>query len=745
MTARAIMRLLPEPPARVSAERLQVAGRDLLRLDERAMRAVRGNLVAMIFQEPMTSLNPTWTVGYQIEEGLRLHTVSPAAARRARALDLLRRVGVGAPERRLAQYPFELSGGLRQRVMIAMALACSPRLLIADEPTTALDVTVQAQILDLLAGLRDELGMAILLITHDLGVVAEMCDEVAVMYAGRIVEQAPVVELFARPRHPYTAGLLAAMPRLDRGRGRLADDPRHGAAAGLGEPGCIFRPRCAAQHPALRRRDAACSWRCDGPRRACWNPAVIGDGTALLEVEDLVTSFPLKGGGRIQAVNGVSLELRRGETLAVVGESGCGKSTLARSVLRLVEPSAGRVRFAGQDVLALGRDGLRRLRRDMQLVFQDPMASLDPRFTVGRSLLEPFVVHGVGRSRSGAAGRRAAAHGRPRGRRGGPLSARILRRPAPADRDRPRDRARARLVVLDEPVSALDVSIQSQILNLLQDLKERLHSPTVHLARLGVVHAIADRVAVMYLGRSWSRPRSNDSSAPRRTPTPRPCSRPCPSPTPVVAGRVSLRMASRPAPSIRPRAARFILDACTRYPSAGYRCPSPRTCPEADTWFAVISADGRMSPGWHVLQLNSLEAELGAHRPTDQLDMVVHQPLAVLGRGPFRAGGTPEAGRNLPAPDGIVGRELGRAVVRHLAHVDEVGPEQQHQRGLEQARMLELVPGSRPGTAGRECCGGRSPNIPAASPACRGCRRVEARAGPGRHLRPPASNSRSGH
>ena len=256
MTARAIMRLLPEPPARVSAERLQVAGRDLLRLDERAMRAVRGNLVAMIFQEPMTSLNPTWTVGYQIEEGLRLHTDLPAAARRARALDLLRRVGVGAPERRLAQYPFELSGGLRQRVMIAMALACSPRLLIADEPTTALDVTVQAQILDLLAGLRDELGMAILLITHDLGVVAEMCDEVAVMYAGRIVEQAPVLELFARPRHPYTAGLLAAMPRLDRGRGRLTTIPGTVPPTGIREPGCIFRPRCAAQHPTLRGRAA---------------------------------------------------------------------------------------------------------------------------------------------------------------------------------------------------------------------------------------------------------------------------------------------------------------------------------------------------------------------------------------------------------------------------------------------------------------------------------------------------------
>ena len=272
ITARAIMRLLPEPPARVRARRLVVAGHDILRLDERAMRAIRGNLVAMIFQEPMSSLNPTWTVGFQIAESLRLHTELGAADRRARALDLLRRVGVGAGERRLAQYPFELSGGLRQRVMIAMALACGPRLLIADEPTTALDVTVQAQILDLLAELREQLGMAILLITHDLGVVAELCDEVAVMYAGRIVERAPVQELFARPRHPYTAGLLAAMPRLDRGRGRLATIPGTVPPPGARPNGCVFQPRCgrsldrcAVDMPPLAVEAA-------GHASACWNP-----------------------------------------------------------------------------------------------------------------------------------------------------------------------------------------------------------------------------------------------------------------------------------------------------------------------------------------------------------------------------------------------------------------------------------------------------------------------------------------
>ena len=272
LTARAVLRLLPEPPAVVRANVLRLGGRDILALGRRTLRQVRGNLAAMIFQEPMTSLNPTWTVGFQIEEAMRLHGDLPAAARRERALDLLRRVGVGAPERRLAQYPFELSGGLRQRTMIAMALACGPRLLIADEPTTALDVTVQAQILDLLAGLRDELGMAILLITHDLGVVAELCDRVAVMYAGRIVEEAPVAALFARPRHPYTAGLLAAMPRLDRGRGRLNAISGTVPPPGRRPTGCAFRDRCnrvlarcAVEAPPLALV---------GPdhEAGCWNP-----------------------------------------------------------------------------------------------------------------------------------------------------------------------------------------------------------------------------------------------------------------------------------------------------------------------------------------------------------------------------------------------------------------------------------------------------------------------------------------
>ncbi|WP_207460070.1 ABC transporter ATP-binding protein [Azospirillum sp. SYSU D00513] len=272
ITAMSVMRLLPSPPSRVDRGGVRFAGTDLLSLPERRMRAMRGNRIGMIFQEPMTSLNPTFTVGWQIDEALRLHTGLNAEQRRARCLELMGLVGVGAAERRLGQYPHELSGGLRQRVMIAMALACGPEMIIADEPTTALDVTIQAQILDLLVTLRRDLGTAILMITHDLGVVAEYCDRVVVMYAGKVVEKAPVESLFARPRHPYTTGLLASMPRLDSGRGPLASIPGMVPSPGSRPPGCPFAdrcpnvlPRCAPEMPPLETGP-------DGHAFACWNP-----------------------------------------------------------------------------------------------------------------------------------------------------------------------------------------------------------------------------------------------------------------------------------------------------------------------------------------------------------------------------------------------------------------------------------------------------------------------------------------
>jgi len=272
VTAMSVMRLLPSPPSRVDRGSIRFDGIDLLSLDEDAMRDMRGNRIGMIFQEPMTSLNPTFTVGWQIDEALRLHTSLGRDARYKRCLELLRLVGIGAAERRLKQYPHELSGGLRQRIMIAMALACEPRLLVADEPTTALDVTIQAQILNLLVGLRDRLGMAILLITHDLGVVAEYCDHVVVMYAGRVVEKAPVRPLFARPRHPYTAGLLASMPKLDGARGLLPTIPGMVPSPGNRPPGCPFADRCPNVLARCRAEMPPLAGGPDGHAFACWNP-----------------------------------------------------------------------------------------------------------------------------------------------------------------------------------------------------------------------------------------------------------------------------------------------------------------------------------------------------------------------------------------------------------------------------------------------------------------------------------------
>ena len=509
--ALSVMRLVP-PPGRIAAGQIMFDGRNLLDLSPAQMRDVRGNRIAMIFQEPMTSLNPVFTVGDQITEAMRAHDrIASGGALRDRAIAALQRVRIPAPERRFDEYPHQMSGGMRQRVMIAMALACEPDLLIADEPTTALDVTVQAQILDLLRELQQQTGMAIILITHDLGIVAEMANEVAVMYAGRIVERASGAAIFDDPQHPYTLGLLGSIPKIDETRDRLLAIEGHRAgtvrpAGRLPLPSAL-RVRRRRLHRAGSR--AAPARR--GPSRRLHPRAGRGTGvmSVLLEVEDLTRHFSVKRGlvfgktvGVVRAVDGISFTLDRGETLALVGESGCGKSTTARLVLRLIEPTSGTIRFEGMDITEMRGDPLRKLRRRMQIVFQDPFASLNPRMTVGEILEEPLIVHGIGD--------RVARRARVTQLLGlvGLASYHAQRYPHEFSGGQRQRIGIARalavepaLVVCDEPVSALDVSIQAQVVNLLKDLQARLGLSYLFIAHdLAVVKHMADRVAVMYLG-----------------------------------------------------------------------------------------------------------------------------------------------------------------------------------------------------------------------------------------------------
>jgi len=522
VTALAIMGLLPMPAARIVAGSVQFAGADLLRLDRTALRRLRGAAVSMIFQEPMTSLNPVLTVGHQMTETIIAHERLGLRAARERAIDLLAKVGIAAPVRRMAEYPHRLSGGTRQRVMIAMALACGPKLLIADEPTTALDVTIQAQILDLLRALQSEFRMAVLLITHNLGVVAEFADRLTVMYAGRAMEEGPVEQVFAAPVHPYTIGLMASMPPLERRMVRLAAIPGVIPTGAAMPPGCRFAPRCA--HAMPQCSEAVPELRAVAPGRASsclrngeFDPslAIAGEsprGVAaaapsdepLLTVDDLSKRFSVGGegllrrrAGVIHAVDAVSFSVRPRETLALVGESGCGKTTTAQLVLGLYSPSAGRVLFDGVDV-----SGAHAGRRGLQIVFQDPAGSLDPRMITGEIIAEPLAILGWAR---GARDRRVrelldlvglpadSAARYPHEFSGGQRQRiAIARALAPAPK----------LIVCDEPVSALDVSIQAQILNLLHDLQDEFGLAYLFISHdLGVVRQVADRVAVMYLGR----------------------------------------------------------------------------------------------------------------------------------------------------------------------------------------------------------------------------------------------------
>jgi peptide/nickel transport system ATP-binding protein len=531
VSALTIMRLLAPETSRIRSGRILFAGRDLLRLADEEMRRIRGRDIAMIFQEPMTSLNPTLTVGLQIEEPLLIHMGMTRARARARAIELLTLVGVPAPETRLSQHPHELSGGMRQRVMIAIGLACDPKLLIADEPTTALDVTIQAQILELMKDLSRRLGIAVVMITHNLGIVARYADRVNVMYAGRLIENGPAGPIFASPLHPYTRGLLGAVPRLDRGRTAKLKTI-DGAPPNLMSPpdGCRFAPRCRFAEPrctttlppldvipapAGRAHTIACHrWREiealdeDEDEAGGARAAAAPGQQPIIDARTVSRAFDVSAGlfrapKKVRAVTEVSLQVRPGETLGLVGESGCGKSTFGRLVLRLDEPTSGAIDFEGRDIAHANAREMLAIRKKMQVVFQDPYSSLNPRMTVGDIIAEPMRVHRL-RPTAEIEGRVAELL-----RLVGLYPYMALRYPHELSGGQ-RQRigiARAlsvdpKVIVCDEAVSALDVSIQGQVINLLESLQERLGLAYLFIAHdLAVVRHISHRVAVMYLGR----------------------------------------------------------------------------------------------------------------------------------------------------------------------------------------------------------------------------------------------------
>ena len=475
VTALAVMGLLPTANSRIEGV-VRLDGRNLSRLSDAGMREVRGDALAMIFQEPMTSLNPVLTIGFQIAEALIYHRGFGRKAAEREALRILERVQVPAARQRLGEYPHRFSGGMRQRVMIAMALACKPKLLIADEPTTALDVTVQAQILELIKQLQDEEGMSVVFITHDMGVVAEIADRVVVLWRGEKVEEGSAEQVLLRPRHAYTQALLAAVPRLGSMKGEAAPRP-------------FPVPEAAEAAPRVEPRQPP-------------------DDRPILEVTNLVTRFPIRAGvfgrltGRVHAVEDVSFFVRTGETLALVGESGCGKSTTGRSILRLVEPSGGRVSFEGQDVRKLGSEGLRKMRQRMQMIFQDPFASLNPRMSVGAAIAEPIVVHGLA-SRKEARDRVAELL-----RQVGltpEMASRLPHEFSGGQRQRVAiARALAlgpKLIVADEAVSALDVSVKARVVNLMMRLQAEMGLAFLFISHdIAVVERISHRIAVMFMG-----------------------------------------------------------------------------------------------------------------------------------------------------------------------------------------------------------------------------------------------------
>lgn len=491
VTSLAIMRLLPTPPAVIRSGQILIDGEDLLKASENRMCELRGKKMSMIFQEPMTSLNPVYSIGNQLIETILQHEKMTKKEAFERSVELLNNVGIPKPRERMLWYPHHMSGGQRQRAMIAMAIACNPSLLIADEPTTALDVTIQKQILKLLADLQKQYNMSLLFITHDLGVVADIADEALVMYRGEIVEQGKTAALFNAPKHPYTKGLLACRPALDKNPNRLPVLSDFMADDGTEKTAVESRVNVIRETAAeMKAADDA-------------HPT-------LVQLQDIKTLFPAKHGfwGNVtsytHAVDGVSLDIKKGRTLGLVGESGCGKTTLGRSILRLIEPTEGKIIYNGVDVTALNKTEMREMRRKMQIVFQDPFASLNPRMSIASILTEPLEIHDIGAGASErqdriaelmkVVGLKPEMLGRyPHEFSGGQKQRIGIARALAVNPE---------FIICDESVSALDVSIQAQILNLFLDLQEQFKLTYVFISHdLAVVKFIADEVAVMYNGK----------------------------------------------------------------------------------------------------------------------------------------------------------------------------------------------------------------------------------------------------
>ena len=484
VTSLALMGLIPNPPGRITEGEILFNGEDLTKASAARMRQLRGNKIAMIFQEPMTSLNPVFTTGNQVDEVLMLHQGMNAKEARKRTIELYNEVGIPDPESSVDKYPHQMSGGQKQRVMIAMAMACEPDLLICDEPTTALDVTIQKQVLELMFDLQRKHGMSMLFITHDLAVIADIADEVAVMFRGDLVEQNTTKALFENPKHPYTKGLLACRPSLDENPVRLltVDD--------------FLNAKEDIDVSSLEMKK---------PR-----PLDQSNAPVLLEINNFSKHFPIKGGifGRtvdqFKAVDNVSLKVRKGRTLGLVGESGCGKTTLGRTILRLLEPTTGSVNYSGKDITALDKKEMRAMREKMQIIFQDPYSSLNPRMTIGDIITEPMVIHGIGGSKQeryevaanllekvGLKGDHLNRY--PHEFSGGQRQRICIARALSLKPD---------FIICDESVSALDVSVQAQVLNLLQDLQDELGLTYIFISHdLSVVKYISDEIGVMNKGR----------------------------------------------------------------------------------------------------------------------------------------------------------------------------------------------------------------------------------------------------